>query len=285
MKKHVICSVMGGLGNQLFQYAAARTVADQMRTDLILDVTWYQRTHIGSDPRRLLVTGLPNVRIDDLCRSRVPVGLRQRVFKHLGGQVLVETNDLAKQRNLAGSSKALWLHGYWQDQTLFIRNQVAIRRDFATRKLHTGPLDSGVIYLSRSSLGVHIRRGDYVANQTVSEVHQVADLEYFLKAIKYVKSRRNIDEIFYFSDDPTWVEENLVTSIGGRMSGTGDELTDFVLLSKCKHHIISNSTFSWWAAWLGETEDQLVVAPRRWFHDESRNKACVNALPNEWVVL
>jgi hypothetical protein len=136
---------------------------------------------------------------------------------------------------------------------------------------------------SNNSVSVHIRRGDYVSNPHASKFHGTKGLDYYEKAVERIAETVKNPELFVISDDIEWCKENLrlpykTTHIDGNAG-----FEDMHIMSHCAHNIIANSSFSWWAAWLNTNPDKVVIAPKKWFNDESINTEDV--VPKTWIRL
>jgi hypothetical protein len=131
-----------------------------------------------------------------------------------------------------------------------------------------------------------VRRGDYVANASTHEYHGVCSPEYYEAAQKLLAHRLGAIELFVFSDDADWVERHLrffgpATFV--KHNGPAQDYEDLRLLSLCRHHIIANSTFSWWGAWLCRHVEKLVIAPKRWF--QGARHSTDDLIPQQWIRL
>jgi hypothetical protein len=134
---------------------------------------------------------------------------------------------------------------------------------------------------SPSSVALHVRRGDYVSDPVYSKKYRVMDVDYYRAAVAQIESRVADAKLFVFSDDLDWCREHLAMLGPTKFVDGGGDLADFRLMSRCSHHIISNSTFAWWAAWLGTHQGQVVVAPKEWFWDDR----CMDDLfPEGWIL-
>ena len=136
------------------------------------------------------------------------------------------------------------------------------------------------------AVSLHIRRGDYVSNEKYNAAHGTCDLAYYARAADFIADRIGTPTIYAFSDDPTWVAENLklpydVRYVDHNSAATNYE--DLRLMAACQHHIIANSSFSWWGAWLNPSQDKLVAAPSQWFADP--NKVNPDILPLAWYTV
>ena len=166
------------------------------------------------------------------------------------------------------------IQGFFQSEKHFSHCRDVVRKEF-TFKDHI--MDQATI--ERSNYGnplvsVNVRRGDYLNNK---ELYSILDIDYYDKAISTIKDKLNREfNLLYFSNDPKWVNENLIPTHGGNLSPGCEDLqeleidndrtfADQALMSKCDHHIIGNSTYGWWGAWLGENPNKIVISPSSWF--------------------
>jgi hypothetical protein len=297
MRTSVVVRLAGGLGNQMFQDAAGRAVALATGRRLLLDEAGILR---GPSGRRY---ELPVFRI-----AGVPAGLLDRtlVRAQVGGRVPPALRDIVRATSrrrwtLLGDREAgfderlfttagdLVLDGFWQsagypDRTPEIAGQ--LRHDFALRQ----PLPDRLAAVAAEvaaceSVGVHVRRGDYAHDPTIAAVHGTLPLDYYAAAAAWLAARRDAPSFFVFSDDPAWARAHLrlpgPTRVVDEAAGLSPAV-DQRLLASCRHFIVANSTFSWWAAWLGASPDKLVVAPRQWFADRPTP---AGLLPASWTVL
>jgi hypothetical protein len=139
------------------------------------------------------------------------------------------------------------------------------------------------ISASENAVGLHVRRGDYVSSPTTAAYHGLCTREYFESAARRISAERPDAEFFVFSDEPDWCREHLDLPVRFEVvSGvwSTDAITDLHLMARCRHHVISNSSFGWWGAWLSEGTDQIVICPARWFRDDSINTR--DLLPASW---
>ena len=167
------------------------------------------------------------------------------------------------------------LDGYFQDEEYFVRYADEIRRYFRDDTI-TEFLKGYYAGSLKNSLSVHVRRGDYLQ---LSDVFHVLGKEYYDEAIKTVCRAHKIEYILVMSDDIKWCRENLNDNRMVYISGHPDH-HEMLLMSLCSHNVVSNSTFSWWGAWLGETRDKTIVAPDKWLKNTQ-----TNIIPERWVRL
>ena len=164
-----------------------------------------------------------------------------------------------------------YLDGYWQSERYFAEVAQVARAEFALRRPPDAENQRMLDAIrGAEAVGIHARRGDYVTDARTRDVHGHAPAEYYAAAVARIRSLVRAPAFFVFSDDPAWAAQHLrvdpATVIVGH-NDAGRDYEDLRLMSACRHHIIANSTFSWWAAWLGERPGQRVIAPRHWFRD------------------
>ena len=137
--------------------------------------------------------------------------------------------------------------------------------------------------MGSNSISLHVRRADYVTNPQANQFHGVSSMEYYNKAIHKIKSIISEPHFFIFSDDITWAKQNMIIDCPTTFvshNGPDKNYDDLRLMSFCKHHIIANSSFSWWGAWLAMNKNKVVIAPTRWFNSPDRNTKDV--IPENW---
>lgn len=258
----VIVRLMGGLGNQMFQYAAARATSLRTGATLKVDLSWFDEEGSTVTPRReyeLQVFGLP---LTVASKRDIERTLRRRVLRRRP-RILTDPTLRFDPRVLDADD--VRLIGYWQSEKYFADRADAIRSDFA---LPVGDVALANRIDSVESVSVHVRRGDYASDPKISAELGVLPIGYYEAAIDRLQQALSRPEFFVFSNDPKWCARNLridaphtfVASALARKSHA-----DLQLMSSCRHHVVSNSSFAWWGAWLREGPDTIVVAPKRWF--------------------
>ena len=273
--------IRGGLGNQLFQYAVARSLADQLGVNLGLDI----REYSASSNFQMGLTNF-NIRAilnpDGLVRhkkdGKILFALENLVGKHK--HVYYEP-FLSFDKNVLSKQDGTFLKGYWQSEKYFT-DKNKIMEDLEIIKSPTEKNSQIKAKIEEcNSISLHIRRGDYVSNST----HGTCDLGYYNKAVQFFIDKYGSNfEIFAFSDDPSWVQKNLelpvkINFISNNSSNNNYE--DLRLMTCCMHNIIANSSFSWWGAWLNKNPKKCVIAPKQWFADSKiENK---DITPKNWL--
>ena len=179
-----------------------------------------------------------------------------------------------------------YLFGYWQSEKYFQTHASVIRADFTFNV----PLAKRNAELAEqigqvNAVSLHVRRGDYANNPKTNATHSLCSLDYYRAAIQYVVNRVEQPYFFIFSDDMAWVKDNLKMCMPCQHidhNQGAESYNDMHLMSLCRHHIIANSSFSWWGAWLNPHPDKIIVAPTRWFANENNVK---DLFPQGWVSL
>jgi hypothetical protein len=281
----VISTLVGGLGNQMFQYAAGRALALRTGSRLVLDLGWLRTTPAHVTPREFEL-GCFRIAAELRCiyprtpleRVREWVGLSPRIWR----EHQMYGFD-ARTLTLPGRVRLI---GYWPSERYFADAADRIRDDFYFDfDLDGRDLDVANLIAATQSVGVHVRHGDYATNPSTTAFHGVLPLDYYRRAVARVQETVPDPHFFVFSDDPEWCRHNLEfgapTTVVDHNRGRGAH--DLRLLSLCRHQVIANSSFSWWGAWLNETPDKLVIAPERWVADASIDTRAV--YPESWIRL
>lgn len=289
----IIVKLMGGIGNQMFQYAAGRRLSVVHRAPLKLDLTWFADMPDGDTPRKFLISLFPisasiasPAEIAAVKESRTRKGWR-RLFSPIPWNNrlrIIEEKNSAFDPSVLRLSGDLCLCGYWQDERYFADIEKLLRQEFVFRPMENVYGSKLINKLTSSeSVAVHVRRGDYLTSPHTSARHGVCSLEYYHAAMETVANHFDSPHFFIFSDDMPWVKENLSSSIYSRTyvdhNGPDMAYEDLRLMSMCRHQIIANSSFSWWAAWLNCNDKKLVIAPARWYANGSKD------LPDKWILL
>jgi hypothetical protein len=295
-----LLKVSGGLGNQMFQYAAGRAASSTLGTGLAVDLSFYDGRQLGHEFasfRRNWRLGELNVRVDSV--DRLPVaGKRSFVARAARGwhalsglepdsPITLHERDWEGWGALSRERQTI-LNGYWQSPKYFEGFESTLRSEFSLRSqdsVATIADRMGRLRESRSTLvGVHVRRGDVaLSHESLSAKkrtgYRLLDRSYYLKAMERFDDCR----FCFFSDDPEWCR----SAFKGRditVVSLGDELLDFFFLSGCDHQIASNSTFSWWAAWLNGNDQKTVVVPDAWYMPGFSLAADLSELiPSSWT--
>ena len=293
----IIANLVGGLGNQMFQYACARSLAADLELPLKVSLDMfkaYASFHNGPELERAFSLELDIAHPDDLRRMigmmrvlpTVRRALASKVLAPLRGKRFITEHHFSYWDGLLDQARTGgYLQGYWQSERYFVKHAASIRNDFTFRQPQT-EYNSELARTIRDcvAVSIHVRRGDYVSDAKTLSVYGTCTPEYYFKAIEYLCQGIPDARLFVFSDDPKWVAEVLVPRYPGLVlveHNRGDSsYNDMRLMSMCRHHIIANSSFSWWGAWLNSSKNKIVVAPRLWFLNGTND---CDLIPSSWI--
>jgi len=258
----MIIKIIGGLGNQMFQYAYGRNLELSGRK-VVFDVSFFQGNKAKKDVARNFKLDKFNIqtKIEFSGESHGFLDLWNKVKRYLGFKV-----DL-----------------YYQNEKYFINISDNIRQEFTLKKELSVKAKEILQKINNSnSVSLHVRHGDYVLDKKTNMFHGTCDLDYYGKAMSLIKEKVDSPVFFVFSDDIAWTKDNLKGSEFVFVSCPEiEDVEELILMSKCKHNIIANSSFSWWGSWLNSNSDKIVIAPQKWFNDKKANKNQI--LPEKWI--
>ncbi len=289
----IVLNLVGGLGNQMFQYAFGRSLAERYGRELKLDLYDLENADVYS--RRRLGLQVFNTRLDVASkedvrpfrrwmRTRFGRRLQSAAWRFLGLRKRNVVMEGEFSEDVLASGEGLYLVGYWQSEKYFRENEDVIRREFTLKEEHD-VTDFDIARQIRDciSVAVHVRRGDYVTHEAANRLLGTCTPEYYAATVEYISGKVGNPHFFVFSDDIGWAKENIrldhpVTWVSdGRLK----DYEEMVLMSLCKHAIVANSSFSWWGAWLNRNPEKIVIAPKRWFSDPDKNGE--DLVPKTWV--
>jgi hypothetical protein len=287
----IISQLQGGLGNQMFQYAFARRLAYErnvlmkMETslfDVIPDRT-YKLDHFN------IQESFANTKDLALFRRRYKplqwiarLGINQLRYTNV-----IEQNMFSFDPGVLRIPGHLLLKGYWQQEQYFAPITSILRKEFTFKQEPDAANKTMSEHIQTAqAISLHVRRGDYVNDPRITNAHGLTPITYYQQALEKITATVNNPHIFVFSDDVDWVRHNLafdypVTYVDFNQAEKDYE--DLRLMSLCKHHVINNSSFSWWGAWLGNHPDQIVVAPSQWMRQPDIHASQV--VPVHWHII
>ena len=288
----ILARLFGGLGNQMFQYACARRLAHRLGTELKLDLS----TAESYGPRKYALDGL-NISAQLATAAAVKsIQRRARISDHLPRRLLDRIPgwryEVFRERSFAFDPAVLelrgniLLEGYWQSERYFADIADIVRLEFSPAAAPAaGAASHQANIRDTNAVSVHVRRGDYVSNPGANRYHGVCDLDYYRRAVEIITRTEPQPHFFVFSDDPEWAAQNLrlgfPTVVVESAGGDDGARADLHLMSLCRHHIIANSSFSWWGAWLNPKPEKKVVAPQKWFAAGARDTR--DLVPADWM--
>ncbi len=272
----IIIQLLGGLGNQMFQYAAAKALSLEKKQQLVIDTTAFDTYKLHQFGLNTFATKLKFYNF--ISKSRAKLNKFFGNFTAYKEKQFNYNADFFDQK-----TTTIYLEGYFQSELYFKKYENEIRADFEI----TAPLKEKTIALihkmkHENAVSIHIRRGDYLQH----DIHNTDKTEYYALATQYIETKISNPIYYLFSDDMSWVKDNFKTNFETHYVDFNDAATnyeDLKLMSSCKHNIIANSSFSWWSAWLNANPNKIVIAPQKWFNDKSRDYS--NVLPENWIKL
>ena len=272
----IIGNLKGGLGNQLFIYSFLYTLAKKNSTQFFFDLTNYNLKLGKSLEIDKLELEIKECKKENLRKFRkISIFKLQEIIKQKLNLRILSDNIIDEDKfsihefnNQYNKSDKYYFDGYWQDINYFNQESEYFKKIFKVKNIFLSKNYARLkqeIELDPNSLCIHVRKNDYL-NKNNSNIYSNITLDYYKKAISLIKEKRKISNIHVFTDDILWVKKNL--SINNIVIINDYNLTtveEFEIMKKYKNIIISNSTFSLWAALLNQNNDNLVIAPENWF--------------------
>lgn len=291
----IIVNLKGGLGNQMFQYAAGLALAEKHHVDLKLDFAFLQTSTgsaeftkrrfeleifdvnfiLASESEIFAFKGNQHKLTYRAIRKFFPSLIRKKIYRY---------DALNFDPSFAQLGNETYLDGYFQSEYYFLKAETAIRSHFRFKNPPAGKNEKLAEEISScNSVSIHVRRGDYLSEINRGLFGNICTLYYYSNAISIIQKEITAPHFYIFSDDVAWVKGNLkidspVTFVD---FNTGENsFEDMRLMSLCRHNIIANSSFSWWAAWLNDNPSKKVIAPSKWINDPG----CVvdDVIPKSW---
>ncbi|MFH1292396.1 MAG: alpha-1,2-fucosyltransferase [bacterium] len=294
----IVVRLMGGMGNQMFQYAVGKQLALKRGVELKLDLGFL----LDRTPRKNFVfrnydLDLFNVDVQiadkddaldykyyDSVIVRKLVNLKTRLFNNK--YKVVEEKNFHFDSTILNLTDNSYLIGHWQSYRYFENIADIIKKDFCFKNnLGEKAFELSQKIKAENSICLNVRRGDYINIPQANQHHGVCAMDYFNQAVEFMNSEVDNPQYYIFSDDIAWCRENFkleAPSFFVDHQYKEDRFSGYLQLMKsCQHFIIPNSTFAWWAAWLSEYQDKVVVAPKKWFNNPKINTQ--DLIPSDWI--
>jgi hypothetical protein len=303
-KPLIIVKIQGGIGNQLFEYVFARALSEKFKVPFALDLSNYDPDpgvqSIDKEFKRGYGIGRFHTiervaspqEIESLMRYRRRPGrqwfLRNRLWADPARYIQERQyhfDPACASPTALEEGKSIYLDGFWQTEMYFKDIESIIRRELTWKEEPDADNAAmGDTIRTSNAVSLHVRRGSFILPQYRS-YHGICPPEYYAEAIRIIMERVSDPHFFIFSDDMPWVKEHLkidapITYVD--INDGSKDYEDLRLMSLAKHHIIANSTFSWWGAWLAGNSDKVVVAPDKML---VKKIAKSDLIPSGWVVL
>lgn len=287
----IVVRLNGGLGNQLFQYATGRQLAFLNNTELFLDTTKLSSNESSSVWKyELSAFNILSTIADEHLLHKFhgsEFSTKERIltklvtFGKFGKYKFDEYGYNEEVLDLRGN---YYLRGFFQSEKYFkniadlIKSELQIKEEYL-------PDDKNLVNeISNSqSVSIHIRRGDYIRNLSSMDAHGLCSKDYYFKSIEFLKKELGENIHFYFfTDDEDWINREMRWDVNFTLISGKTTIEDFYLMSLCKHNIIANSTFSWWAAWLNKNQNKKVIIPKHW-RTNIRTED-IELSPSKWLI-
>lgn len=291
----IYVKISGGLGNQMFQFAAAFAKAKSCDTKISIDLSEINKKDgkVDFTYRDFELESIFNISNYFITKKKtnfiVGNSFRDKMIrKFVKSNFLIEKN-LRYDNKIIDLSKNSYIEGYFQSELYFKEYESEIRNQFTFKaKKNSNTLKIVEDIKDSKSLAIHIRRGDYISNKSINNIHGTCSLEYYLKALKQF----DLDnlKIYFFSDDIDWVKSNFLFLDQKKCNFIDwnthkESWQDMYIMSKCDNFIIANSSFSWWGAWLSANKDKTIIAPKKWFNDKLKNEQTKDLIPTSWILV
>lgn len=266
----LIVRLWGGVGNQLFQYAFGQYMSDVLKQEIYYDIGSFGH----SDKLRKFELGhlLHDIVLYDtpkyfFSRYRGVVGKAlASLFEFYPGNMIVREREMGKWNFSSCNSSKIYFQGYWQEVKYaeFILKKGLLNFDLRIMPIQLLNYYNSII-VNPNSVSIHVRRGDYFSSNNI-KIYGVCDKIYYEKAINEIVKINPQSYFYIFSDDLQWVKRNLNIRSEVTLIRNYDvsQYWYIFLMSKCKYNIISNSTFSWWGAFLNDNDSKIVISPQKW---------------------
>ncbi|MGI4022351.1 MAG: alpha-1,2-fucosyltransferase [Janthinobacterium lividum] len=298
----IITKLISGLGNQLFEYAIGRQLAISKNVPLKLDLSFfadqslrsYKLNHYNINAEIATSTDIEPFKkeINRYQKLHQETSLFAKIYRNAEPFVFPKfTKNYFKEHiwwilepAVFKTPANVYVDGYWQHYKYFENMQPQIFEELTLKEPLNLKANSLLLAVKndKSSVAVHIRRGDYVTDSGANYLMGIVPVSYYLNAIAYLKQKLSGPSFYFFSDDLEWVKQNIKTDAPAFYVDGNTDYVDLDLMRHCSHQIIANSTFSWWGAFLNSNPDKIVIAPEKWSAQEHVNKSIQLQFPN-WI--
>ncbi|MHB8710418.1 MAG: alpha-1,2-fucosyltransferase [Minisyncoccota bacterium] len=296
----IIARLSGGIGNQLFQYALGRNLSFKNDVELKIEISDFD------DPKNTRIyklgafninailannNDLKEIGLPDMKSKNFLGRIIRKIFRIFdGGKLIHKRKFVIEPRfqfcpDILKIENSCYLSGVWQSEKYFKDIEKVIRKEFTLKNKPSVGAENWIGKVREcDSVSIHIRRGDYVNSPKTNQFHGVCSLKYYNEAIALIVQKIANPVFFVFSDDIAWARANLKTrySIEYVSDKKIPDYEELIIMSRCKHNILANSSFSWWGAWLNENPDKIVIAPKKWFVG---NTDTTDLIPASWIRL
>jgi hypothetical protein len=283
----VIGQVIGGLGNQMFQYAFYKYLASIKSCELKLDLSLFDgySLHNGYELKSVFGIAEQNATQDEITELKSKYLLFFKIENKLLNKNLLFGKTHFKENKFHIDSKIfeklvndLYVEGYFQTYK-YIKEL-----DSSLFEFQTEVSEKEESLLQGNVVSIHVRGGDYITSKEDNRLFgNICTAKYYYDAIEYIKKYIENPVFLVFTNDKAYAKQ-LLNGENFQIvdwNSCEDSFRDMYLMSLCKHNIIANSSFSWWGAWLNKNSSKIVIAPKKWFNDSSINQEDI--VPKEWI--
>lgn len=298
----ILLRLTGGLGNQMFQFAFAKAISLKKNVELKIDTSLLGESDVenlivrhfdldvfGIQNRYLLANTKEiekfNGKKDPSIGQRIKYKIRRSIYPN---RLVFQEGNKVKEAYLHLPGKELCIVGRWQSEVFFKEYMESIRTEFSLKDFQANAYSKGVSVAiqAKNSVVIHVRRRDYITHPVYCKTIGALDKSYYIEAINYFEEKnRGYWNYYFISDDIEWCKKNFSNIEGAKFVEQEKNklgyLSDFWLLSLAGNIIISNSTFAWWGAWLGEQNSNLIIAPSQWTRDPKESPEKI--IPERWT--
>lgn len=285
----IIIKLGGGVGNQLFQYAFGRNIEILNKTEVKFDLSWFEQykerahklKHFNAVEK--IASSAEIIKLNKYRKKSGRLAFFHNFFV-ADDSIYIKQKQFEFIPQILKIMNPLYLDGHWQSEKYFKGIENIIKKEITLKETPRNYFKQMSAKIEKiNSVSIHIRRGDYITMQKAIDIIGVCPIDYYYKAVNKLIKKIKYPTFFIFSDDIEWVKKNL--EINSPMifvsNNTIADYEELILMSKCKHNIIANSSFSWWGAWLNENPQKIVIAPKNWFKDKSINTK--DLVPENWL--
>jgi hypothetical protein len=272
-------NIIGGIGNQLFQYAFARALSLKFKKKIIFDYSWFLiKKNCKSE---FILNKILKKRLIDQFEFTSTNNLFIKILARLNLIKYITEKSLDYQKIDNINNSYYFITGYWQNEKYFKAYRKEILNDIQL------PCINYLLDYKKQDfnyVGIHLRRGDYLSKINL-KIHGICDFNYYNRAISLINKKSKNNFFLIFTNDKLWAERNVKKIFHLKRFSiiyAKNDLDEFTLFTKCNHYICANSTFSWWAAWLSEAKNKIVIIPKRWFADKNLNNQ-INITVHNWI--
>lgn len=293
----IVTKLIGGLGNQLFQYAAGLSLATKKNTELFIDTAFlnadaegaYTKRNFELDKFNITEKIADKIILEQFKFNQPTLIVKLKKIKpNLFKKIIFNEHQFHFYTKFFKLPINTYLNGFWQSENYFNEYRSILLKKFSLKKSLSDTafvIDKKI--KSTSSVSIHIRRGDFLSLKSANHFHGFLPIDYYKTAIDYINTKINSVTFFIFSDDIEWCKINFDFILNKQfIDGKALNLTtheELILMSHCQHNITANSSFSWWGAWLNQNPNKIVIAPKNWFADKTINTN--DLIPKSWIRL